>query len=152
MRVIDASKDLAYMRTVTRDDVKTPYGRCSDCECKTRSHLMEPAEYEIYTTEEIKRSPDLHAATRYEEVTEVDRYEMVLEPKVLCHKCWVAKQQQFSSLVKKKYEVWMKETILHSSEIKKAVNTQVAYDFEDNKTISALKNLARQLKEAALDG
>ena len=152
MRVIDASKDLAYMRTVTRDDVSTPYGRCSDCECKTRSHLLEPAQYEIYKAEEITRSADIFAADGWEEVEEVERYEMVIEPKVLCHKCWVVKQQQFALLVKKKYEVWMKETILHSSEIKKAVNTQVAYDFKDDKTISALKNLARQLKEAALDG
>ena len=140
-----------FMRTVTRDDVTTPYGRCTNCECKTRSHLMEPAEYEIYTAEEIKSSTDLHAATRYEEVSEVDKYEMVLEPKVMCHKCWLSKQQQFSSLVRKKYDLWMDKTILHSSEIKKAVNTQVAYDFEDDKTISALKNLARQLKETALD-
>jgi len=152
VRVIDARKVFVFMRTVTRDDVTTPYGRCTNCECKTRSHLMEPAEYEIYTAEEIKRSTDLHAATRYEEVSEVDKYEMVLEPKVMCHKCWLSKQQQFSSLVRKKYDLWMKETILHSSEIKKAVNTQVAYDFEDDKTISALKNLARQLKETALDG
>jgi|TARA_B100001094_G_scaffold272005_1_gene277593 hypothetical protein len=46
----------------------------------------------------------------------------------------------------------MDKTILHAVEIKKAVNTQVAYDFEDEKTIAALKNLASQLKEAALDG
>ena len=152
MRVIDASKDLAYMRTVTRDDVNTPYGRCCDCECKTRSHLLEPAEYEIYKAEEITRSADIFAADGWEEVEEVEKYEMVIEPKVLCHKCWVVKQTQFASLVKKKYDVWMKETILHAPEIKKAVNTQVAYDFKDDKTISALKNLARQLKEAALDG
>ncbi len=58
----------------------------------------------------------------------------------------------FLTLVKNKYDLWMKETISHAPEIKRAVNTQVAYDFKDDKTISALKNLARQLKEAALDG
>jgi hypothetical protein len=152
VRVIDARKDLVYMRTVTRDDVNTPYGRCSDCECKTRSHLLEPAEYEIYMGEEITRDADIFAANGWEEVEEVEKYEMVIEPKVMCHKCWVVKQTQFSSLVKNRYDRWMKETISHAPEIKRAVNTQVAYDFKDSKTISALKNLARQLKEAALDG
>ena len=140
------------MRTVTRDDVNTPYGRCADCECKTRSHLLEPAEYEIYKSEAISSSSDIYAASGWEEVEEVEKYEMVIEPKVMCHKCWVVKQNQFSSLVKNKYDMWMKETIKHAPEIKKAVNTQVAYDFEDDKTIAALKNLAKQLKEAALDG
>jgi hypothetical protein len=152
VRVIDARKHLAYMRTVTRDDVNTPYGRCSGCECKTRSHLLEPAEYEIYKSEAISSSSDIYAASGWEEVEEVEKYEMVIEPKVMCHKCWVVKQNQFSSLVKNKYDMWMKETIKHAPEIKKAVNTQVAYDFEDDKTIAALKNLAKQLKEAALDG
>ena len=53
MKVIDASKVLPVMRTVTRDDVNAPYSRCVDCDCKTRSHVLEPAEYEIYTEEVI---------------------------------------------------------------------------------------------------
>lgn len=140
------------MRTVTRDDVTTPYGRCVDCECKTRSHLLDAAEYEIYTEESITRSPDLHASVRYEEFEEVDKYEMVIEPRVVCHKCWLVKQSKFAKLVESKYELWMDKTIQHAVEIKKAVNTQVAYDFENDKAIAALKNLALQLKEAALDG
>ena len=77
---------------------------------------------------------------------------MVIEPRLVCHKCWLIKQSKFSKLVEKRYSIWMDKTILHAVEIKKAVNTQVAYDFEDEKTIAALKNLASQLKEAALDG
>ena len=77
---------------------------------------------------------------------------MVIEPRVICHKCWVIKQTKFANLVEKRYSTWMDKTILHAVEIKKAVNTQVAYDFGDEKTIAALKNLASQLKEAALDG
>lgn len=152
MKVIDASKVLLVMRTVTRDDVSDPYSRCVDCDCKTRSHVLEPAEYEIYTEEVIVGTSDSHASKGWEDVDEVDKYEMVIEPRVICHKCWVIKQTKFAKLVEKKYSTWMDKTILHAVEIKKAVNTQVAYDFEDEKTISALKNLASQLKEAALDG
>ena len=152
MKVIDASKVLLVMRTVTRDDVSAPYSRCVDCDCKTRSHVLEPAEYEIYTEEVIVGTSDSHASKGWEDVDEVDKYEMVVEPRVICHKCWVIKQTKFANLVEKRYSTWMDKTILHAVEIKKAVNTQVAYDFGDEKTIAALKNLASQLKEAALDG
>ena len=152
MRVIDASKALLIMRTVTRDDVNAPYSRCVDCDCKTRSHVLEPAEYEIYTEEVIVGSSDSHASKGWEDVDEVDKYEMVIEARVVCHRCWLIKQSKFAKLVESKYPLWMDKTIQYAVEIKKAVNTQVAYDFEDEKTIAALKNLALQLKEAALDG
>jgi hypothetical protein len=143
---------LVVMRTVTRDDVNAPYSRCVDCECKTRSHVLEPAEYEIYKAEVISGTSDIYSAQGWEEVDEVEKYEMVTEPSVMCHKCWLIKQAKFADLVRVKYDLWMNNTILHAAEIKKAVNTQIAYDFEDDKTIHALKNLAKQLKEAALDG
>ncbi len=152
MKVIDARKVLANMRTVTRDNLSTPYSRCIDCDCKTRSHVLEPAEYEIYKGEAILGSSDVYASTGWEEVEEVDKYEMVIEPKVICHGCWLIRQDKFAKLVKSRYDNWMDNTVLHATEIKKAVNTQIAYDFGDNKTIHALKNLASQLKEAALDG
>ena len=140
------------MRTVTRDDVNTPYSRCVDCGCKTRSHVLEPAEYEIYTEEVIVGTSDSHASKGWEDVDEVDKYEMVVEPRVICHRCWLIKQSRFAKLVEKRYSIWMDKTILHAVEVKKAINTQVAYEFEDDKTIAALKNLATQLKEVALDG
>ena len=149
--VKDATKLSDTMRTVTRDDVNAPYSRCRDCNCKTRSHVLEPAEYEIYKAEVISGTSDIYSAQGWEEVDEVEKYEMVTEPTVMCHKCWLVKQDKFADLVKAKYDLWMDKTILHVAEIKKAVNTQIAYDFEDDTTIHALKNLAKQLKEAALD-
>ena len=140
------------MGTIVRDDVNAPYSRCVDCGVKTRSHVLEPAEYEIYKGEVIMGSSDMYASEGWEEVEEVDKYEMVIEATVMCHKCWCIKQDKFAQRIKAKYELWMDKTVLHAAEIKKAVNTQIAYDFEDDKTILALKNLAKQLKEAALDG
>ena len=149
--VKDATKLSDTMRTVTRDDVNAPYSRCRDCNCKTRSHVLEPAEYEIYKAEVISGTSDIYSAQGWEEVDEVEKYEMVTEPTVMCHKCWLVKQDRFADLIKDKYDLWMDKTILHVAEIKKAVNTQIAYDFEDDTTIHALKNLAKQLKETALD-
>lgn len=140
------------MGTVVRDDVNAPYSRCVDCGVKTRSHVLEPAEYEIYKGEAILGSSDMYASEGWEEVEEVDKYEMVIEPTVICHKCWLIKQGKFAQRIKSRYDTWMDKTVLHAAEIKKAVNTQIAYDFEDEKTIHALKNLAKQLKEEALDG
>jgi len=138
------------MRTVTRDDVVTPYGRCRDCECKTRSHLLEAAEYEIFITDGY-RAP-VNRVQAFSDAIDVEEYEMVTEPVVLCHKCWVDKQAKFARLIETNYQLWMDETILHVASVKKAVNTLIAYEFDDPKTIAALKNLATKLKEDALDG
>ena len=35
------------MGTIIRDDVKAKFGPCESCEVWTRSHVLEPAEYEI---------------------------------------------------------------------------------------------------------
>ena len=48
---------------------------------------------------------------------------------------------------------YSKHDVLKNSGITyKEFDELVKYDFEDDKTIHALKNLASQLKEAALDG
>ena len=55
-------------------------------------------------------------------------------------------------MVQANYERWMGDILAKSSSVKKAVNTQIYYDFEDPKTIAALKNLAQELKEVATRG
>ena len=139
------------MRTVTRDDVNAPYSRCVDCECKTRSHILEPAEYEIYKAEVISGVSDIYSAQGWEEVDEVEKYDMVLEAVVMCHRCWGNVQSSFVNMVKKNFEQWSAEVKPHATAIKRAINTQVYYDFTDKQTIDALKILAKKLKEASLD-
>lgn len=138
--------------SIVRDDVATPWGQCIDCGCGTRSHELEPAEYEVYTAEAVRHASDIYASVEYEEVEEVDRYEMITEAVVMCHKCWVARQDKFRIFVQKKWSEWSSDPVTHVVPIKRAVNTQVYYGYEDEKTIEALKKLAKLLKEAALDG
>jgi len=137
---------------IVRDDVATPWGLCIDCGCGTRSHELEAAEYEVYTAEAVRHASDIYASVEYEEVEEIDRYEMITEAVVMCHKCWVARQDKFRAFVQKKWELWSGDPVTHVTAIKRAVNTQVYYGYEDEKTIEALKKLAKLLKEAALDG
>jgi|SaaInlStandDraft_1057018.scaffolds.fasta_scaffold95412_2 hypothetical protein len=86
-------KSCLFMRTVTRDDVNAPYGKCIDCGCKTRSHVLEPAEYEIHIAEG-RMGPAHNRNQSHSEVNDSEVFEMVVGPKVLCHKCWLIKQSK----------------------------------------------------------
>ena len=114
--------------------------------------MLEPAEYDIYVEEVIVGSSDAYAAQGWEDVDEVEKYEQVLEPVVMCHACWKSMEESFCSMIQSNYEAWMGDILGKSSAIKKAVNTQIYYSFEDPKTIAALKNLAQELKEVATRG
>ena len=146
------------MRIIERPDIKGDFVPCVECSSMTRSHRLESPRYEEYEEvwedelEEYQGRKKQEEEAEAEEEEVVIRYRLVDAQVCMCHKCWLVKQAKFADLVKIKYELWMDKTILHAAEIKKAVNTQIAYDFEDDTTIHALKNLAKQLKEAALDG
>lgn len=145
-------KVLGIMGTVVRDDVKTKYGKCSSCGVGTRSHVLEPAEYEIIKQEVLVDESDVYSNDQWEEYEEVEKYEMVLEAVVMCHRCWLSKQSVFADFIKDKFESWKETPIANATAIKKAINTQVYYNYSDEKTIKALKILAKKIKEAALDG
>lgn len=142
-----------FMRgTVIRDDVAPVWSKCKSCGVGTRSHTLEPAEYEIYRQEVIVGQSDEFAADQWEDVEEVEKYEMVIEPVVMCHRCWTDLQEKFVKRVNKNYQKWLDGVIEHQVAIRKTINTQVYYDFKNEEATSKLKNLAKKLKESALDG
>ena len=143
---------ILWIMGIVRDDISTPWGKCIDCGCGTRSHELEPAEYEIFTTEAIVAGSDVYASKEWEDVEDVEKFERVLDAIVMCHKCWSAKQTVFVSFVRKHFENWRDNALDHAADIKHAVNTQVYYDYDDAQTIDALKILAKKLKEASLNG
>jgi len=145
-------KLFGFMGTIVRDDVKAKFGPCEGCEAWTRSHVLEPAEYEIIKEEVIVASADVYAAEQWEDVEEVERYDMVLDAIVMCHRCWTERQERFAKFVKKHFEDWRDNISTHHNAVKKAINTQIYYDYNDEKTIAALKILAKAIKEASLDG
>ena len=145
-------KVFMLMGTVVRDDVRAKQGPCEGCGVRTRSHVLEPAEYEIIKEEVIVGSSDVYASKGWEDVEEIERYDMVLDAVVMCHKCWLGRQERFAKFVKKHFEEWRDDITVHHNAVKKAINTQIYYDYTDEKTIQALKILAKTVKEAALDG
>lgn len=136
---------------MVREDVSTPWGECKNCGVGTRSHELEAAEYEVVLEEVIVGTADAYAANQWEDVDEVEKYEMVLEAVVMCHRCWVNVQSSFVKMVKENFEQWSGEVKAHATAIKRVINTQVYYEFTDKQTIDALKILAKKLKEASLD-
>lgn len=140
------------MGTIVRDEVRAKHGPCEGCGVRTRSHVLEPAEYEIIKEEVIVGSSDVHAGKGWEDVEEVERYDMVLDALVMCHHCWTGRQERFAKFVKRRFEEWRDDIPAHHNAVKKAINTQIYYDYTDDTTIQALKILAKSVKEAALDG
>jgi|SRR6056300_460195 len=140
------------MGTIIRDDVKAKFGPCEGCEVWTRSHVLESAEYEIIKEEVIVAESDVYSSKGWEDVEEVERYDMVLDAVVMCHRCWTERQERFAKFVKKHFEDWRDNISTHHNAVKKAINTQIYYDYTDEKTIIALKILAKTIKEASLDG
>lgn len=145
-------KVFMLMGTIVRDEVRAKQGPCEGCGVRTRSHVLEPAEYEIIKEEVIVGSSDVYASKGWEDVEEIERYDMVLDAVVMCHRCWSERQERFASFVKKHFEEWRDDLVVHHNAVKKAINTQIYYDYTDEKTIQALKILAKAVKEAALDG
>lgn len=137
--------------TIVRDDVRTPFGECKNCGVPTRSHELEPAEYEVFVEEVIVGTADTYSAKQWEDVEEIEKYELAVDALVMCHRCWSDVQSSFVKMVKRNFDKWSEDIKSHVNPVKKAVNTQIYYDFSDAQTIEALKILAKKLKEASLD-
>jgi len=150
---VKGAMKLSYVmsKTIVRDDVSTPWGECKNCGVGTRSHELEAAEYEVFLEEVIVGTSDAYSSNQWEDVDEVEKYDMVLDAVVMCHRCWGNVQSSFVNMVKKNFEQWSAEVKPHATAIKRAINTQVYYDFTDKQTVEALKILAKKLKEASLD-
>ena len=65
--------------TIVRDDVSTPWESAKKCGVGTRSHELEPAEYEIYIEEVIVGNADAYSAKQWEDVEEVEKYELAVD-------------------------------------------------------------------------
>jgi hypothetical protein len=103
------------MPRVIREDVATPYGECNICKratpygecniCKrpTRSHVLEPAIYDEFTTEEVIGRADDYASKQWEEVEEVVKYRLAKKAIVLCHGCFVEQERKLTAMVDKNY-------------------------------------------------
>lgn len=148
--VIVGTKELAFMARIIRPEISTRAGPCTSCGKKTRSHELEPAEYEEYMQEVVVRSSDQYQSREgWEDVEEQLRSELVVDALVMCHDCWSEKQATFRAKIQKRFPKWIEEPIQNAALIRKSMETLKYYDFHDSQTIDKLSKLVRSLKEAA---
>ena len=124
------TKRVAYfVPRFTRTDVATPYSTCKICSRPTRSHVLEPAQYEEFTAEVVVNQSDEFATKRWEEVEEVVKARKAADPIVLCHRCWLEKKDELSNIIDSEYDEWMDDTMGSISRIHSIAHSCKYYQF-----------------------
>ena len=95
------------MRRILRPKIATKYGDCIDCGSGTRSHVLEPAEYDSYEAEVILNRSDDFATKEWEEVDTVTKYALSQSAVVMCHKCWSKKIATFEKIINANHDKWI---------------------------------------------
>ena len=128
----------------TRTDVAIPWSECKSCGIGTRSHLLEPALYNEYVTQQVIDQSDEFANNQWEDVEDVVKLELAEEPIVMCHKCWIKQQQGFNKLIAEKYQDWIADPSTHIITIQRILKTYQYYKFETH--ANEMKTLLVTLK------
>ena len=114
----------------TREDVAIPWSDCVECTIGTRSHLLKPALYNEYVTQQIIDQADEYANKQWEDVEDVVKIELAEGPVVICHKCWSKKQQGFDKLISKEYATCVADPSSNIITIQRLLRTFEYYKFE----------------------
>ena len=69
---------------------------------------------------------DTYSAKQWEDVEEIEKYELAVDALVMCHRCWSDVQSSFVKMVKKNFDKWSEDIKSHVNPVKKAVNTQIS--------------------------
>ncbi len=109
------------MRRVTRVDVATPYAKCIVCTVGTRSHILEPAEYDEYEQEIIVGESDEFASEQWEDIDTITKYSLAKEARVMCHKCWVKECDAFRIKIDNCFEDWVASPLMNIRKIVSAI-------------------------------
>ena len=136
------------MDLTTRTEVATPEAPCKSCTVRTRSHVLERAKYVEFEEEVIVGKSDDFASNSWEEVEEITKFEMAEEAVVMCHKCWLKRQEEFSEFLGKKLLTWGSDPAMYVPAIKKAIQTVNYYEFDDVELKSHIKAIRKALVEA----
>jgi len=139
------------MARITRPEMRPQSGPCVNCKKKTRSHVLELAEYEEYMQEVVVGRSDLQARKGWEDVEEQLRSEIVVEALVMCHECWTGKEKIFHNKIQKHWMAWDADPIANAASIRKAMETLQYYEFVDLETVDILTRLVKKLKAAVLN-
>lgn len=91
--------------------------------------MLEPAQYEEFTTEIVINQSDDFANSRWEEVEEVVKARKAADPIVLCHTCWLAKKVELGTIIESEFDTWMEDTIGSISRIHSIAHSCKYYQF-----------------------
>jgi hypothetical protein len=134
------------MTLFERDDVATAYGRCITCSRDTRSHVLEHAKYEKYTSEVVIDRSDEFANSSWEETEEITKVRKVKEAIVACHTCWIKRHEEIKEMLLKDYQKWEKDPQRYFSKIQMITEICYAYDFPIE--LEAMRYLISIMKES----
>ena len=145
-----------FMKVVTRDNVRGPSGDCKGCGATTRSHILEPAQYEEYELVTGAEQEEYQAS--YKEDTGEDeveiRYMLLERPTVMCHKCWIRFRDDQIAALDESYDEWMADPLGSSPHIKMFLKRwkyhQFAHESEEH-VLEKVKAIANAIKEAMLN-
>ena len=101
-----------------------------------------------FEEEVVVGKSDDYASNTWEEVEEVTKFEIAEEAVVMCHKCWLKRQEEFSEFLSKKLVTWTTEPAMYTPAIKKAIQTVNYYEFDDVTLKANIKAIRKALVEA----
>ena len=153
------------MKVVKLDGLNSPYGKCVDCRCATRSHVLEYPDYEEYEEQVFRDREEFQAAQRGDDPDEdaeyVIRYKRLSEPEVMCHKCWVMQREKAINYLSKNTNKWSEDMPNNITKIRKFLKDWTYFDFSGlNKSFTpppqeadlAVKSLHKQVKDFLTGG
>lgn len=142
------------MKVVKRLEIKAPYGSCTECGSRTRSHVMEYPEYEEFE-EQIFRDLEEYQAAKKGEDPEEDaeyaiRYRRLNEPEVMCHRCWVPQREKATNFLQKKMDVWKTDPLTNMPKIRKFLKDWDYMGFNEEEHYYGVL-LVQEIKKIAKD-
>ena len=144
------------MKVVTREGVRGPAGSCKGCGKKSRSHVLEPAQYEEYEIATLPEQEEYKAnfeEENGEEEIEL-RYQLLECPTVMCHGCWLRFRESQIVALEETYEEWVADPISSSPHIKMFLKRwkyhQFAHEAEEH-VLSKVADIRNAIKEALLN-
>ncbi len=126
------------MKVVKRQEVNSPYGKCTECGVGTRSHVLEYPDYEEYEEEIPEELQEYQGRKKFE--TDEDpqviiKYQRLNEPTVICHRCWVKQREKAITYLHKNLANWMDDIPTHITKARKFVKDWQYFDFSGTRNI-----------------
>ena len=138
----------SVVKVVTRDNIASPTALCIECNCRTRSHVLELAQYEEYEELIEDELEEFQGRKKVEEEKEPEfiiKYALVEDPVVLCHKCWVKKKASFTRALDTNYTLWVENMPEHLLKVKKFLKDWKYYQMAEGPS-GELEVKVKQLK------